>query len=107
MKYMLDDLQECDSIRIEVITLRADLKNQSEMLVAKDRNTTYMQSELLKERNYSDSMSSENLYQQVAAAKKHASVRKSRNWWVATAIAGVLSAFAVHLHWKYSEGSDK
>ena len=42
---MLEDLQECDSIRIEVITLRADLKNQSEMLVAKDRNTTYMQIE--------------------------------------------------------------
>ena len=104
MQYMLQDLEECDVVRTEVITLRADLRNQTESLDAKDRNMASLRSELLRLQNYTDSLSTENVDLQVKTTKQYSSLRKSRNWWVATAIAGVLSAVAVHIHWKYGEG---
>jgi hypothetical protein len=105
MQFMLEDLERCDIVRTEVITLRADLKNQTESLDAKDRNIVSLRGELLRLQNYNDSLSIENTNLLVSCNKQYASIRKGRNWWVATAIAGVLSAVVVHYHWKYGKGN--
>lgn len=103
---MLQDLEECDLVRIEVINLRKDVESKQEFLDTKDRSLSSLRSEILRLQNYNDSLSIENTALQVTSTKQYSSLRKSRNWWVATAIAGVLSAVAVHIHWKYGEGAE-
>lgn len=105
MEYMLEDLEQCDQVRMKVVGLEADLNNQQILQNEKDQRISSLRSELIQLRNYNDSLFQENLSLQVNDTKKYSSLRKSRNWWVATAIAGVLSAVAVHIHWKYGEGN--
>lgn len=106
MQFMIQDLEACDSIRTEIIKLRADIKHQSNMIDQKDKAISSIRTELLRVQNYNDSLSFENTSLQVTSNKQYSSLRKSRNWWVATAIAGVLSGFVVHMHWKYGKGID-
>lgn len=106
MDFMIQDLEACDSVRTEVINLRSDLKYQSNMVDQKDKAIVNMRSELLRVQNYNDSLIYQNVNMQLDATKQYSSLRKSRNWWVATAIAGVLSGFIVHIHWKYGEGNN-
>lgn len=103
---MVRDLEACDSLKSEMIQLQSDVKHQSNMIEQKDKAITSLRSELTRVQNYSDSLSFDNTQLQVASAKKYTSIKKSRNWWVATAIAGVLSGFIVHMHWKYGEGAN-
>ena len=104
MEYMIQDLEQCDSIRNEVISIRANLKTQSLIVTQKDKIIDNMRSELIRVQNYNDSLSMENTNLQLSTTKQYASLRKSRNWWVATAIVGVLSGVIVHMHWKYGDG---
>tara|TARA_R110000868_G_scaffold173842_1_gene410254 strand:+ start:713 stop:1039 length:327 start_codon:yes stop_codon:yes gene_type:complete len=104
MQYMIQDLEDCDVVRTEMITMKANLKNQAEMVSQKDKIIKNLQGELSRLQNYNDSLSVENIQLQISMNKETASLRKSRNWWVATAIAGVLSGVFIHMHWKYGDG---
>lgn len=106
MQFMLEDLEECDQVRSHIIEMQADIKHQQNSLDEKDRIIANIRAENIRLQNYNDSLSIENTTLQVTGTKQYSSLRKSRNWWVATAIAGVLSAVAVHIHWKYGEGAE-
>jgi hypothetical protein len=100
MSLMMGDLDQCDLDRIELIQVRTEnaglKKNVSDLEYKVGAH--WMENARITE--FNDSLMFDNTQLNLKYTRETTALRRGRNWWIATAIAGVASAFIVHFHWK-------
>lgn len=99
----MNELTTCDSLRVQLIQCNVESEVVREQLSEKEQLSIKLQREVIRLGGYSDSLEFDNMSVKLNAEKDIKLIKRSRRWWTATAIAGVLGAVAVHLHWKYAD----
>ena len=102
MGLMVNDLSQCDKDRAELAKTKLDMERLTSDLTNTQTHFMLNKSEITRLQNYNDSLVQQNLSLSVDGGKEAARLKKSRNWWVVTALAATVSAIAVHYHWKYA-----
>ena len=102
MALMIDDLDQCDKERLELTAVKVELIGAKDQIAKHESEKLSIKSEMMRLQNYNDSLVQQNLNLSVDGGKATARLKKSRNWWVVTALAATVTAIAVHYHWKYA-----
>lgn len=103
MGLMVNDLSQCDKDRAELAKAKLTIERLTSDLTNTQAHFMLNKSEILRLQNYNDSLIQQNLVLSVDGGKANAKLKKSRNWWVVTAIGATIAAIAVHYHWKEAE----
>jgi hypothetical protein len=103
---MVSDLDQCDLDRMELTKLKVELEKSNDEIARISSSNLSLKGELSRAQLSNDTLSQEMLNLSVTVGKANSKLKKSRNWWAMTAIAGVLSAIVVHYHWKYADAKD-
>lgn len=106
MSLMIDDLDQCDKERLELTKVKVELIGAQEQIAKHESDKISMKSELARLQNYNDSLIQQNLTLSVDGGKTNAKLKKSRNWWIVTAVGATITAIAVHYHWKEANVND-
>lgn len=99
---MVSDLDQCDKDRADLAKAKLDIERLTSDLVNTQAHYMIDKGEISRLRNYNDSLVQQNLSLSVDGGKTASRLKKSRNWWVATAVTAIITAVAVHYHWKYA-----
>lgn len=106
MSLMVSDLDQCDQDRLELVKLKVELEKSNDEVARIMSSNVSLKSELSRLQLSNDTLSQEMLQLSVNVGKANTRLKKSRNWWVATAIGAVITTIAVHYHWKYADAND-
>jgi hypothetical protein len=100
---MIEDLDQCDVDRVELEDLKLSYEKLNVSNSVKESSLKNLRNDLKESILLNDSLMTEITDLKLNTTKKNTSLRKQRNWWMISAIAGIASSFAVHYHWKYAK----
>ena len=90
------DQQEMIELQKSYAILESEMKLKAEMLKGANRQITA--SSML-----NDSLMTENVNLQLKHTKRTVQLKRSRNFWFLSTLAGIAATIVVHNHWKYAD----